>query len=168
MIGYSGSGKSTLAQWLSKTLGCPVMHLDQVQFQPGWKERETEEARKMVRKFMNQNDWIIDGNYSKFYYERRMKDADLIIFMNFSRFSCMARALKRLWRYRGKVRESAAPGCVEKMDAEFIKWILWDGRTKKRKRGYRRILKKYKQKTIVLHHQKELDQFKRTCREQRC
>ena len=39
VTGYSGAGKSTLARTLGERLGCPVLHLDTVQFTPGWVER---------------------------------------------------------------------------------------------------------------------------------
>ena len=39
VLGYSGSGKSTLARKLGELYGVPVLHLDAVQFLPGWRER---------------------------------------------------------------------------------------------------------------------------------
>ena len=32
VMGYSGAGKSTLARALGEQYGCPVLHLDTVQF----------------------------------------------------------------------------------------------------------------------------------------
>lgn len=40
VIGYSGAGKSTLAKKAGKLFRCPVLHLDRIQFEPGWKERD--------------------------------------------------------------------------------------------------------------------------------
>lgn len=39
ILGYSGAGKSTLTQMLSGYYRCPALFLDQIQFEPGWKER---------------------------------------------------------------------------------------------------------------------------------
>ena len=47
----------------------------------------------------------------------------------FGRFTCLSRVLKRWWKNRGKVRYSSAPGCEEKIDAEFLWWVLHQGRT---------------------------------------
>lgn len=38
IIGSSGAGKSTLARELEPILGLPVIHLDAVFWQPGWRE----------------------------------------------------------------------------------------------------------------------------------
>ena len=67
VIGYSGAGKSTLAKKLGKLFRCPVLHLDRIQFEPGWKERDRETARRMAEDFLDENEnrgWIIDGNYT--------------------------------------------------------------------------------------------------------
>ena len=52
--------------------------------------------------------WVIDGNYSWCCYEERILEADQIIFLNFSPWTCLFRAFKRYLTYRGKVRESMA------------------------------------------------------------
>ena len=36
IIGYSGSGKSTLAENLARYYSIPKLHMDTLQFQPGW------------------------------------------------------------------------------------------------------------------------------------
>ena len=47
VIGYTGSGKSVLAAKLGKILGCPVLHLDKLQFEAGWKERKEAEGNRL-------------------------------------------------------------------------------------------------------------------------
>ncbi len=108
---------------------------------------------------MIHSDWVIDGNYSWCCYEERMEQADQIIFLNFSPWTCLFRALKRYLTYRGKVRESMAAGCPERFDWDFIRWILWDGRTKNAKERYQRVQETYPEKVIVLRSQKEMDHF---------
>ena len=63
VIGYSGAGKSTLAKTLSDIYGCPLMYLDTVQFLPGWAERPKKDGIAIVDRFMENKDWVIDGNY---------------------------------------------------------------------------------------------------------
>ena len=52
-----------------------------------------------------------------------------------------------------------APGCPERFDAEFVKWILHDGRSKKHRTNYRRIMKKYPDKVITIRNQQQLTTY---------
>ena len=160
IIGYSGAGKSTLAEKLSNHYSIPKLHMDTLQFQPGWQDSDRDWMEAEMKNFLSEHtNWVIDGNYSWCYYEERMQEADQIIFLNFSPWICLFRAFKRYLTYRGKVRESMAADCPERFDWEFIRWILWDGRTKTAKERYQRVLETYPEKVIVLRSQKEIDQF---------
>lgn len=160
IIGYSGSGKSTLARNLGELYGAPVLHLDTVHFLPGWVEKQREDENREVKEFLDGNDsWVIDGNYSKMEYGRRMEESDRIIFMNFNRVACFLRAWKRYRENMGKTRESMAAGCEEKMDRTFMKWILYEGRTKKRKQAYQKVKSMHRDKFVEIRNQRELDQF---------
>ncbi len=161
IIGYAGSGKSSLARYIGNKYNIPVLYLDCVHWLSGWIERKREEEIKIVESFLNENSgWVIDGTYTRVTFVRRLKEADRIIFMNFNRFSCLYRAFKRFFQYRGKSRESITAGCDEKIDFEFVKWILYKGRGKKRKEIYREVLKEYESKVIVINNQKELNLYK--------
>lgn len=72
---------------------------------------------------------------------------------------CLCRAVKRYVRYRGKTRESMTEDCPEKLDLEFIWWILYAGRTREYKKRYRNVLKRYASKTIVIKNQRQLTAF---------
>lgn len=159
VLGYAGAGKSTLARTLGERYNIPVLHLDTVQFTPNWQERDRAEAHRMVHAFMENRDWVIDGTYSKFEFERRLEEADQIIFLNFSRFTCFFRAWKRYFSFRGKHRPDMADGCNEKMDPEFIWWLLWKGRTRQKREKFQRVLDAYPEKTVVLKNQREMDRF---------
>ena len=52
-----------------------------------------------------------------------------------------------------------AAGCNEKMDWEFIQWILWKGRSKTARERYRNIQSKYPDKVIVIKNQRQLDDY---------
>lgn len=160
VIGYSGSGKSTLAAFMAKRYGLPVLHLDTVHWLPGWQERERADEERIVNDFMNMNDgWVIDGNYRKLSFDRRMREADRIIFMNFNRFTCFARAYRRYRTHRGKTRDSMTKGCPEKMDREFALWLLFKGRTKARRAIFEHVLREHLQKTRVIRNQRELSAY---------
>lgn len=161
IMGYSGSGKSTLSRKLGELYRVPVLHLDSVQFLPNWKIRSTEEQGKIVQTFLNDNPsgWVIDGNYNKLSYERRIIEADIIIQLLFSRKDCLLRCINRYRTYKGKTRPDMAEGCNEKLDFEFIKWILWDGRSKNIQDLYVQVQKKYPGKVVVLRNQRQLDTY---------
>ena len=160
IIGYSGSGKSTLTEKLSHYYSIPKLHMDTLQFQPGWQDSDRDWMLNEMKNFLTKHEsWVIDGNYSWCYYEERMREADQIIFLNFSPWTCLFRAFKRYLTYRGKVRESMAAGCPERFDLEFIRWILWDGRTKNAKERYQKICSDYADKVTIITNQKELDCF---------
>lgn len=151
IIGYSGSGKSTLAKKLGQICECDVLHLDCVHWLPGWQERDSAGSCTLAAKFLDTHDsWVIDGNYQKILYERRMQEATQIIFLDFPMPICLFRVLKRYLGYRGKSRESITEGCEEKIDGEFFWWILHKGRDKAHRKNYRRICKKYSRKAVIL------------------
>lgn len=159
IIGYSGAGKSTLAQKLGQLYQIPVLHMDTLQFGPHWQARAQEAVRADLKAFMQQENWVIDGNYSFAYYEERMEQADQIIFLNFPRWSSLYRAIKRYIRYHGKTRDSMAANCPEKLDWEFIRWILWDGRRATAKQRYQSVCQTYEGKVTILSSQKQIASF---------
>ena len=91
ILGTSGSGKSTLAKRLGERYGLPVLHMDTVHFLPGWVERPFAEEEAIVRQFLDENagGWVIDGNYSKTCYARRLEEADKIIVLDEGRVAGM-------------------------------------------------------------------------------
>lgn len=159
IICYSGSGKSTLAKKLSEIYNCPLLYLDTIQFEANWKIRDIDEGLLMVGEFLKNDSWIIDGNYREFLQEKRLQDADKIIFMNFPRRICFPQAFKRYLHYKNKTRESMADGCNEKFDLEFIKWLLFEGRKKSIKNHYNEICKCYKDKITIFRNNKDVENF---------
>ena len=66
--------------------------------------------------------WIIDGNYSRA-MDKRIECADTVIFLDFNRYFCMFRVVKRWWKYRGKTRPELADGCPDKLDRDFLAFV---------------------------------------------
>ena len=137
IIGYSGSGKSTLAKRLGSFYNIPILHLDSVNFLPGWEVRDTNEMNSIVDNFLESNEsWVIDGNYSKV-GTKRFDMCDQIIFLNYNRFTCLKGVMKRYKDNKGKTRIDMAEGCDEKLDFPFLWWVFHEGRNyKRRKRLY--------------------------------
>ena len=62
IIGYSGAGKSTLAEKLSNYYSIPKLHMDTLQFQPGWQDSDREWMLTEMKSFLTKHeDWVIDG-----------------------------------------------------------------------------------------------------------
>ena len=158
ILGYSGSGKSTLARKLAAQYDIPVLHFDTVQFRPNWEIRPQASKEIMIKTFLDlHKDWVIDGNYSKLSFERRMAEADVIILLLFNRWNCLYRVTRRYLKYKDSTRPDMAQGCKEKLDPEFVKWILRDGRSRSARERYQGVLDRYPEKTIVIKNQRQLD-----------
>lgn len=158
IIGYSGSGKSTLARQMAEEYNIPVLHFDRVQFRPNWEIRPQASKEIMTKTFLDLNkDWVVDGNYSKLSFERRMEEADVIIMLLFNRVSCLYRVTRRYWKYKNATRSDMADGCTEKLDLEFVKWVLREGRKKTSRQRYQGVLAQYPDKTIVVKNQRQLN-----------
>ncbi len=125
VVGSGGAGKSTLSVQLGEILGLPVIHLDKLYWQPNWVEPEKGEFRQMVARLAKENDeWIIDGNYSST-IDMRAFAADTIIFLDFPRRLCLWRWACRVIKNRGTVRPDMGEGCPEHWNYEMFNW-LWN------------------------------------------
>ena len=122
VIGSGGAGKSTLARQLGALLGIEVIHLDALFWKPGWVETPASEWLRIVEELAKREAWIIDGNYSGT-LAPRLAAADTIILLDFPRRVCLWRVIKRRFEYIGRSRPDMAPGCQEKLDLTFLRWI---------------------------------------------
>jgi len=92
--GTQGAGKSTLANILGNELSIPVYYVDRIFFNSKWKMRHTEIVQKEIENISCRESWILDG-----YWEETngslYKKADLVIYINRSRFFCYKNIIKR-------------------------------------------------------------------------
>lgn len=65
VIGTSCSGKTTFARDLAARLDVPHTELDNLNWLPGWKERDPESFRSLVADRAGLDRWVIDGNYTR-------------------------------------------------------------------------------------------------------
>lgn len=147
IIGSGGAGKSTLARQLGEALQLPVHHLDAYYWKPGWTPTPNEEWDLFQENLVQEERWIIDGNYGRT-LDIRMKRADVIILLDFSRWITVYRVIKRRIMYHGKTRPDLNEECPESLDFEFIKWV-WNFR-KTRIPGIIGKLRKYSDKKIIV------------------
>jgi adenylate kinase family enzyme len=158
IIGPCGSGKSTLAQRLGPLLNLPVVHLDALNWQPGWVMAPDDVFRARTLDVLRRPRWIIDGNYGGSVH-LRIAHADTVIFLDFPRWRCVARVLKRVWRYAGTTRPDMGVDCPEKFDWEFMDFV-WHWFESGRVRLLSRINAMPRDKRlIVLRAPREVDRF---------
>lgn len=148
ILGMSGSGKSTLAVKLAQGLGVEPLHLDTLHFVEGWGERSEEDENRLLADYLDRNEsWVIEGNYSSMLMRRRLEEADRVLVLLAPRLVRLGRVIRRWFRYAGSTRPSMAAGCPEKLDLAFVKWVLVDSCSPRRKKSLPRVAELYPQKT---------------------
>jgi adenylate kinase family enzyme len=165
IIGPAGAGKSTLAKRLRAVLDLPIISLDQYFWKPNWKKTSDSEWRNIVVEMVQKDRWIMDGNYRST-LDIRIPRADTIIFLDFPRFICLGRVLKR--RFENEQKQCAA-GCRERISWNFLKWILW----KFPQSGRKYLLEKLKEvenekSVLIFKSNREVENFLRNLEKTAC
>mgnify|MGYP000985470443 CR=1 FL=1 len=157
ILGNGGSGKSTLARKMSEILNIPVIHLDVYYWNPGWVATPDEEWITKVEELLSGDSWIIDGNYTST-MRKRVGAADTVIFLDMPLMLSLCRVVKRRIMYHGRSRPDMCEGCNEKLDLDFIRWIL---RFNKRKPQVRKELESLRgiKNIIILRGVKQVREF---------
>ena len=121
ILGNAGSGKSTLARALGKRLGVAVVHLDTLFWEPGWVEPDAAQFRERVRNALTTDAWICEGNYARRTFDLRLPSADLIIWLDTPRLTCLTRVIVR--SVLNRPRSDLPAGCREKLDRAFLDFL---------------------------------------------
>lgn len=159
IIGYSGSGKTTLAEVLGKIYNIDnILHLDSLKFRDNWEENSDSYIDDKLNEFLENDSWIIDGNYFN-RAPKRFSECDLLIFLNYNRFFCLKSVLHRHKRLKesNNLERFEIPGCPDKIDLEFINWVFFKGRSRKRKKRYQELVKNAKKALVFKNRKKLLD-----------
>ena len=122
IVGYSGGGKSSLARRLAEKTGLPLVHIDQEYWRPDWVEPPFEQWRARHADLIAAPAWIIDGNSTRT-LPARSAAADTLVYLDMPRWRCLLQVLWRVVTSHGRVREDMAPGCPERFDAAFLRYI---------------------------------------------
>ena len=124
VIGSGGAGKSTFATRLGRRLGLPVIHLDRLYWRAGWVEPPKDEWRLTVEELCARDGWVMDGNYSGT-LDVRLAACDAVVFLDLPRAVCAWRITKRALKYRGTNRPDVGEGCPERLNKDFLTFLLW-------------------------------------------
>jgi adenylate kinase family enzyme len=123
VIDPCGSGKSTLARELAPRLGLPLVHMDQLGWQPGWVETEKTELHARLADAVAKDAWLIEGNCGST-LAPRFERADTVIYLDFPIRLCLRRLLKRIVTHRGQSRPDMPEDCPERFDLAFFWYVM--------------------------------------------
>ncbi len=93
-MGTSCSGKSSLSRRISERLGMAHTELDALFWKPDWCPRPMEEFHTLVTEVVQQQVWLLDGNYGSA-RDIILPRATTVIWLNYSFRLVMWRALRR-------------------------------------------------------------------------
>lgn len=152
VIGVSaGAGKSTFARRLGELTGIEVTHLDRLFWKPNWVEAPPEEFSAAQQLVVQQERWIMEGNYAGTVHIRE-PHADTVIYLELPLRVCLYRVLKRRVQYHGKTRQDIGEGCKEKMDKAFLKFIVTTYSA--RKKTMMKRMRRYAEEGKTVHYLK--------------
>lgn len=141
VIGTSGSGKTTVARAIADKLGIRHIELDSINWLEGWTELPKDQFKERVMEEIEEEDWVIDGNYSAV-REPIWGKVDTIVWLDIP-FTPVF--LRILWRTIKRIvtRERLWNNNVEGLDAFIGKYgmPIWVIKThKKRRKQYPPLL----------------------------
>jgi adenylate kinase family enzyme len=122
IIGPSGAGKSTLARAIGQRLAIPVVHLDAINWGPGWVQRDKHVMREEIAVWAERDAWVMDGNYTQT-LDLRLPRTHAVIWLDLPRHVYFSRALWRSIRTTGQMREDV--GNVERFELAFFTDWVW-------------------------------------------
>lgn len=132
VIGCGGAGKSSLSRRLGEVLDLPVVHLDAHYWKPDWRETPAEEWERKVAELAGRDEWVMDGNYGGT-MDIRLARAEIVVFLDMPRSLCLWRVVARRLRHARRSRPDMAPGCPERLEWQFLKYV-WNYRKTRRPR----------------------------------
>ena len=123
IMGPSNAGKSTLAAAIGKKTGLPVVHLDQLHHQPNtdWQPRPAAEFASLQRAAIEQDSWVMDGNYSGLLPERLARATGAIV-LDDNRWLRLGRYFRRTLLERGRIGN--LEGNKDSVKWSMIHWVL--------------------------------------------
>lgn len=99
VIGCPGSGKTTFSEKLSQCTGLPLYYLDAIWHKPDRTHISREEYDARLAEILAEEEWIIDGNYSRT-VEVRMQACDTVFLFDLPTETCIQGATERLGKAR--------------------------------------------------------------------
>ena len=121
VVGTSGSGKSWVASRLASKLCLPHLELDALRHQSGWRELPDSQFLELVSRFVEQEGWVVDGNYFSIVTEPAVwPTADTVIWIDLPKTAVMKQVIWRTLK-RGALRQELWNGNRENL-WDMLRW----------------------------------------------
>ena len=141
VIGCPGSGKSTFSRELHNKTSIPLYHLDMMYWNADKTKVEKSFFLKQLNNVLNEDMWIIDGNYAST-MEMRMAACDTVFFLDYPLEICLEGIAAR----KGQPRPDMPWVEPDEPDEEFLDFIK--NYEKESKPQVLFLLQKYASKSI--------------------
>ena len=152
VIGCPGSGKTTFSEKLHKKTNLPLYYLDAIWHKPDKTHIARSEFDERLHEILNEDFWIIDGNYQRT-LETRLQYCDTVFLFDLPVEVCLEGAVSRL----GKGRYDM-PWIENELSLEFKNQIEMFP-TNQLPQIYE-LLEKYKEKNVIIFkNRKEMDDY---------
>ena len=99
IIGCPGAGKTTFAEKLQRKTGLPLYYLDAIWHKADRTHISRYEFDARMCEIFAEEEWIIDGNYSRT-IEMRLKECDTVFLFDLPTEVCLKGATERLGKRR--------------------------------------------------------------------
>ncbi|OGZ67532.1 MAG: hypothetical protein A3C58_02150 [Candidatus Staskawiczbacteria bacterium RIFCSPHIGHO2_02_FULL_34_10] len=125
IIGISGSGKSTLSRKIAEKTRLPLFHMDTLYWKANWQAVPESEYLKAHELLVGRSEWIIEG-YIDGKMANRLKNTDLVIYLDYSGFRCVWQLILRRLKYDKKNRPELPKEALERLKPSFF-WMVLKG-----------------------------------------
>lgn len=119
IIGNAGSGKTTFAKALANKTQLPLVHLDKLYWRGTWEHTTREEFDAILQNELENNEWIIDGNFNRT-IPHRLKYCDTVFYFDLPTITCLTGITTRILKSYGKTRNDMGGNCPEYFDKQKL------------------------------------------------
>ena len=155
IIGISASGKSTFSRELHKVTDLPLFHMDKLFWRGKWEEVPEVEYLIEEQKLLQKDKWIIEG-YVDQKHTDRLKQADLIIYLDYSGLRCALYYIKRIIKHSRRARPEMSEEALDAFEANYF-WRIF---MRRERPGIETALRDVdKSKVVRLSSPRELRKF---------